>query len=172
MRASRHPLLWVSILVTCAIALAVVALRDREQQNPGPIPNSTPPPATTDAEQPAPRQASVPPPARDLFRVDPDTTPRADRVELPDGTWVPALNGAKDARAPLWPEGVPYSPLVGRERASNGQDWYVHEDGTRWTTIYGWRADLGRMDAITNVATPTAPLPMEPPVPGPDPSGR
>lgn len=73
---------------------------------------------------------------------------------LPDGTSVPALNGAVDA-APLarywgpWP----WSPIreVVRDR---GVDWYRHDDGSFSTTQMVWRSDLGREAAMTRVAHP------------------
>lgn len=76
-------------------------------------------------------------------------------LALPDGSFVPALNGALGA-PPLirfWGN-RPWSPIVGRERSDRGIDWYVHADGTRSTTQMAWRSDLGRMDAMTRVAAP------------------
>ena len=75
---------------------------------------------------------------------------------LPDGTTVPALNGAVGAvpLARAWSPHVPYSPIVGRERSDAGIDWYVHADGTRSTTEMKYRPDLGRPDAVTRVAHP------------------
>lgn len=76
-------------------------------------------------------------------------------VALPDGTYVEALNGARGAPAMCWPEGRPWSPIIGTERDVRGQLWYVHADGAKSTTLMTYRADLGRPDPITQVAIPT-----------------
>lgn len=75
-------------------------------------------------------------------------------LELPDGTFVPALNGAVDA-APLatyWGP-FPWSPIVGVQSA-DGIDWYQHADGSFSTTQMVWRSDLGHEAAMTRVAHP------------------
>jgi hypothetical protein len=36
-------------------------------------------------------------------------------------------------------------------RTIEGEEWYVHGDGSRTTTRYVFRADLGRFDATTVV---------------------
>lgn len=76
-------------------------------------------------------------------------------LQLPDGTFVAALNGAVDA-APLqqfWgPE--PWSPIVGVERNDQGLDWYHHADGSYSTTQMVWRSDLKREVAMTRVGHP------------------
>jgi len=77
-------------------------------------------------------------------------------LRLPDGSYVPALNGAEGA-PPLqlfWEAGRPWSPIVGVARSDAGVDWYVHADGSRSTTEMKWRSDLGRLDALTRVAHP------------------
>lgn len=84
------------------------------------------------------------------------TTPGRDLLELPDGSFVAALNGARDV-APLrhyWSAQRPWSPIVALERSSAGIDWYRHEDGSYSTTQMVWRSDLGREDAMTRVAHP------------------
>lgn len=77
------------------------------------------------------------------------------RLWLPDGSSVPALNGAVDA-PPLargWDPTVPWAPIVG-VRTVDGVQWYVHADGTQSTTRMVMRPDLGRLDAVTSVAHP------------------
>jgi hypothetical protein len=76
---------------------------------------------------------------------------------LPDGTSVPALNGAV-APPPLARAlgNRAFAPIVGIERSTAGIDWYVHADGVRSTTEMRWRADLGRYDALTRLALPVA----------------
>ena len=54
----------------------------------------------------------------------------------------------------------PFSPVIGKKRNSKGTQWYEHEDGSFSTTIMGYRKDLGRMDAITNVAHPAETKPL------------
>ena len=83
-------------------------------------------------------------------------------LELPDGSFVPALNGAVGATrvAEYWGT-QPWSPIVGVERSSAGVDWYRHEDGSYSTTQMVWRKDLGRYAAMTRVAHPgPAPAPV------------
>ncbi len=90
-------------------------------------------------------------------------------LELPDGTFVPALNGAVNAK-PLvtaWDPQVPYAKIIRQERAPDGVDWYVHADGSFSTTRMVFRDDLKRMDAVTSVAhpggeAPAAAAPREP----------
>ena len=97
-----------------------------------------------------PRIVTAAPPA-----ADPGPAVAVDQLALPDGTSVPALNGARGA-PPLqqfWGQ-RPWSPIVRVERSDLGIDWYVHADGTRSTTEMKWRQDLGRLDAMTRVAQP------------------
>jgi len=85
----------------------------------------------------------------------------SDRLQLPDGTSVPSLNGAIDA-APLqdfWGP-RPYSAIMGIEQA-DGIEWYRHYNGSYSTTQMVWRNDLGRHVAMTRVAHPG---PTPPPV--------
>jgi len=46
---------------------------------------------------------------------------------LPDGSRVPALNGARSpwAMSEVWPNGVPWSPITGVEHSPAGIDWCV-----------------------------------------------
>lgn len=92
---------------------------------------------------------------------NPAPTEQRHMVKLPTGEWIKALNGAVDAKLE-WPSDRPYSPIIGVERAPNGQDWWVHADGSKSTTTMVYRSDLGRHDAVGQVANPTASLPMEP----------
>jgi hypothetical protein len=83
---------------------------------------------------------------------------------LPDGSRVALLNGATNARplAEAWPQDRPWSPIVRVERSDVGVDWYVHADGCRSTTEMRWRADIGRMDAVTRIGQPVAAPPIAP----------
>jgi hypothetical protein len=124
--------------------------------------------ATTNATAPVREAAPVAPPT-------PVSPPAAggETWLLPDGTRVPALNGATGAKplSEAWPRDVPYSPIVRTERTSAGVDWYVHADGSRSTTEMKWRADLGRSDAVTRLARPTPTAPVAP-VPANQPPAR
>jgi hypothetical protein len=99
------------------------------------------------AAAPAKPAAAPPPPA---IAVD-----RQRQLLLPDGTYVPALNGAEDAEpiATYWGP-FPWSPIVGIETNSQGLDWYKHKDGSYSTTQMVWREDLGKKMAMTRVAHP------------------
>ena len=75
-------------------------------------------------------------------------------LQLPDGTSVPALNGAVDP-APLaqfWGN-FPWSPIVGTQK-SGGVDWYEHADGSFSTTMMVFAHGLGREICMTRVAHP------------------
>lgn len=85
--------------------------------------------------------------------------PYKNRLYFPDGSYLPALNGASNAPAVTFRDRA-YSPVIAREKDTTGREWYKHEDGSYSTTVMGWRKDLGRMDAITQVAHPTAARPL------------
>lgn len=83
-------------------------------------------------------------------------------IKLPSGAYVKALNGAVDARPLDWPADRPYSPIIRVERASDGKEWWVHADGSKSTTEMVYRSDLGRHDAVTQVANPAPTMGMAP----------
>jgi hypothetical protein len=116
------------------------------------------------AHQPAPAPAAAPavtqpaallPRAIAAVPVPPPAADHRAELELPDGTFVPSLNGAVGARpiATAWGS-QPWSPIVATERSDRGVDWYVHADGSRSTTEMQFRSDLARLDALTRVAHP------------------
>lgn len=98
-----------------------------------------PPPAAPAAPGAAP--AALPPvpataPAVAAPIPEPPPADRSKYLELPDGSFVPTLNGATNV-APLakfWGSQVPWSPIVGIERNDQGIDWYRHENGSYSTT--------------------------------------
>ena len=118
-------------------------------------------PVTAEAPASAPTptpEAPATPVSAPVTKVVPQAAPadRSRQLELPDGTFVPTLNGAVDAE-PLknyW--GVwPWSPIVGVERSSAGVDWYQHADGS-YSTTQMLRADPGnRLVTLTRVAHPS-----------------
>jgi hypothetical protein len=78
-----------------------------------------------------------------------------EKLALPDGTFVDALNGAIDSppMSDFWGP-FDWSPIVGIERSSADVDWYKHADGSYSTTEMVMRTDLGRKAAMTRVAHP------------------
>ena len=85
--------------------------------------------------------------------------PRKNRLYFPDGSYLPALNGAINAKAVVF-RGRPFAPVIGKKKDSSGVEWYEHEDGSFSTTRKWYRKDLGRMESITQVAHPTDPKPL------------
>lgn len=130
--------------------------------NQGPVEAPTPAGPGESISPPGETQPTVEPRAAAVALKAPvEEIAREDRFQLPDGSWAPALNGAKNP-APLdWPPDIPYAPIVKRVTDPLGQDWYVHADGSKSTTVMTWREDLGRYDAVTNLANPTAAAPRE-----------
>ncbi len=96
------------------------------------------------------------------FTVDVKAIPREDRFELPDGSWVLALNGVKNAARLEWPKDRPYAPIVARVLQRDGTERYKHADGSWSWTQPQWRADLNRMDSVTVLGNPQEALPMAP----------
>lgn len=143
------------VALVAAVALALAAVWWLWPSSaPRPSPATTAPPAAAPAPVPVTADpGKTPPPAA--------AAEHRFELQLPDGSYVPALNGAVGA-APLarfWGN-WPWSPITGTMRSDAGVDWYTHADGSRSTTEMKWRSDLGRMDAMTRVAHPG-------PVPGP-----
>lgn len=118
------------------------------QQDPEPTPEAPPTPTSNK------RMANA------SWTVNPEAVPREDRLKLPDGTWVLALNGVKNAGPMDWPRDVPWAPIKEVITDPRGRQWFVHEDGSQSTTYMTWRQDLGRMDAVTMVANPKEPMPV------------
>ncbi len=122
-----------------------------------PRPEPTPAAAVPASESVSPKVVATEPEAASApgpFGVV--ATPPEDRgayVALPDGTFAPALNGVRNAPAMVWTEDEPFAPIVGKE-TYQGVEWYTHADGSKSTTSKVFRADLGRDDAVTQVATP------------------
>lgn len=111
------------------------------------------PAAPAKHEQPTEMSAPTPP-------VTEAPRPKSDMLVFPDGTALPPLNGVEKPGPVQWPEGRPYSPVVGKHTEPNGLEWYDHADGTMTTTTVTWRKDLNRYDGVTLMATPKKPLPI------------
>lgn len=90
------------------------------------------------------------------------------KLELPDGTFVPTLNGVESAPAlgRSWRPSIPWSPIERIETAPDGVQWYVHADGTRSTTVMAWHSQQAQWVAVTRVGHPTD----APTGPGPGPA--
>lgn len=60
-------------------------------------------------------------------------------LPLPDGTYVPALNGVRNPAVIPWTSDRPYSPIVGRKwehwKDQGMVELYIHADGSRTTTL-------------------------------------
>lgn len=113
---------------------------------------------------PAPPDAAAAPVTVEPVAAAHDPRACESQLELPDGTFVPMLNGATGALSLRKCWGArPWSPIERVERSDLGVDWYVHADGTRTTTEMKWRDDLRRLDAMTRIAVPQGePPPLEP----------
>lgn len=85
------------------------------------------------------------------------------RVEYPDGSCYPLLNGVQQTLRPTFhPRMVPFTKVVGIVRDGLGREWYVHENGAR-STVY--------LDPTGKaVAEVEAPKPAQPSVD--EPTGR
>ena len=140
-------------LACAALASAAPWFSSRQEAAPScRVPESKP-----SAPAPAAAVASV-----ERAKAAPSDVDHSRELELPDGSFVPALNGAVRATkvAEYWGP-LPWSPIVAVERSSAGVDWYRHEDGSYSTTQMVWRKDLGRYEAMTRVAHPgPAPAPV------------
>jgi hypothetical protein len=91
------------------------------------------------------------------------TPPAGSVLSLPDGTFLPALNGVRSVpTTSWWPGDRPWSPVVRKETYADGSEWYVHADGSKSTTKMVWRSDLGREDGTVQVDNPVPVLPILP----------
>lgn len=88
--------------------------------------------------------------------------PGPNSLRMPDGTYLPVLNGAVGAPAAEWPKGRPYSPVVKKVIDAAGLEWYLHADGSYTITQNQYRSDLGKTEPATLIYNPTESKPMEP----------
>lgn len=101
-----------------------------------------------------------------MLRTAPSAEDRPRYVEMPDGSWLPALNGVRGAPKSSWNPERPYARVVRVDRMQDA-DWYVHADGTWTTTRSVFRKDLGRDDPQSYALHPQPDL-GEPRILGPD----
>jgi hypothetical protein len=146
------------------LVIAIVALTwwPRSGTGDAETPLAVQPPETMRAT-PAPVPVVVPLTAVDVRRHA-ATVDRTTMLELPDGTFVPALNQTVGAPPLAIAWQGPWSPIDHVERTDQGVDWYVHRDGTRSTTEMKYRPELGRMDAMTRTGRPGGDPPSVTPV--------
>ena len=79
------------------------------------------------------------------------------RIEYPGGQTMPALNGVTADFKLNWGT-RPFTPIIGVEVGPNGQQWYVHENGTRSTV---WMNTMNGVPQVMGmVAEPTEAAPM------------
>jgi len=90
-----------------------------------------------------------------------EVPPTGGSLKLPDGTYLPTLNGVSADLELTWPSHLPFSPVVGRVVDSQGIERYLHADGSQSTTQMVYRSDLGRADAAVLVSTPRPAAPLK-----------
>ena len=123
-------------------------------------PDLAPPKVSEASPTPVKPTEKGPVPVTAAFQVDAKAViPAEERLLMPDGSFVPTLNGVKNPAKIAWGS-TPYSPIV-RKQFDPTITWYVHADGTYTTTMMQWRSDHGREDAVTLCLHPAAPAGIE-----------
>ncbi len=149
------------LLALLAITVLVLLIvRGRSEGSPSLAPSTA---RSNDATErtPEPRAVPVPTPPATVDdtvgarREPPPASERARWLSMPDGTWLPALNGVLGAPAPNWNPERPYAAVIAR-RAMVGVEWYVHEDGSVTTTRTVFRRDVGQDVATTETHHPVS----------------
>jgi hypothetical protein len=164
--SSQAPLVVTLALVAIAGALTWFLLNPSPGTpppvvTPGPASQTTsapPAPASTPTStlQPAPQPIRpAAPPTRNPVNV-------SQMVLLPDGTYIPTINGVENPTRMPWPAGRPWSPIVGTQRGQDGLDWFVHADGARSQVRMLYRSDLNREDQTWVTGAPTQVRPPGP----------
>jgi hypothetical protein len=113
--------------------------------------------AVAPAAATAPADAALP--ARDAAAA-PAGAPARPPVSItyPDGSTMPALNGAKDPVVLQWPPHRPFTPVV-EKVVDHGQEWYRHADGV-WSTTVTHFDDAARIErTVGQVWVPGKPKP-------------
>lgn len=143
---NRRTLVAGGVLGAAIVALLLVR-RDGEAAAPG---VAEPPTPVSQQPAPVPAEGQVAASAPNPTGTAPD---RSRELLLPDGSYVPALNGATNP-APLkqfWGL-VPWSPIVGVETNDHGVAWYRHANGSYSTTETLWDSAGKRHVTLTRVA--------------------
>jgi len=142
----------VSLILVVLIAVgAVFALRD-DDSAPKSATNATQAGADQTQEDPAEMRARAVMEAK-VDKKKKRDLPKKFRLYFPDGTWLPALNGATNPK-PVYFRGRPYSPVVRKAYDPKfKRHWYVHADGSWSTTVpMNFR---GQKNTVTQVVHPT-----------------
>lgn len=120
------------------------------------------PEAATPAARSQPETPAQPP--AEIAVQKPAPRPRkdqgADRLQLPDGSTLPVLNGALGAPPLHWTGPEPFSPIERVVTDPGGRQWYVHRDGTYTITQMVFDSRLGTTQAATSVYRPKRALPL------------
>jgi hypothetical protein len=147
-----HKPIAVLVVAAAAVGGAWWALRT--------VPEEAPKHAPTPEPSPEPKPSKSPVMTVDFLPEPEAKVPTERRLKMPDGSFVPTLNGVVNPAPIAWGS-VPYSPIV-RKQIDPTVEWYVHADGTYTTTIMQWRSDLKRNDACTVCLHPEKPTATEP----------
>src|SRR5712671_3722591 len=89
-----------------------------------------------------------------------EAKPTEDGWLMPDGKRFPLLNHVPQAPQFAWPSNRPFSPIVGKKTDTQGDEWYVHADGSLSTMQMKWRKDLGRYDGTATTINPSDVMPI------------
>lgn len=143
--------LFLTVGLLAVVGVVVWATMFREAGDAPAVPQDPTPVAVATPDKIEPKASSTP------FVLSPPDVPEDERLLLPDGTWVRALNGVKHPANLNWPSDRPFAAITGTEFDKFGQEWYKFDDGSRLTMKMIWRKDLGRYDAINHLANPATP---------------
>lgn len=124
------------------------------------VPDVAPEPAPNPGPAPERLLPSTSPVMTVRFEPEPaELVPADRRLRMPDGSFVPTLNGVLHPADIVWGD-RPWSPIV-RKQIDPTVEWYVHADGTYTTTLMRWRGDLGREEPVTLCMRPGRPAATE-----------
>ncbi len=117
-----------------------------------------------EVDMPVAKEAATPSPADQVTEkpLPGKQEPGPESLKMPDGTYLPVLNGAVGAPAVEWPKGTPYSPVIKKIVDKEGLEWYVHKDGSFTITQNLYRSDLGRIEPATTIYNPEESHAMDP----------
>ncbi len=150
------------LLLLIPLALLGLAIRAYNQPEVKPSPIDEAPPANAKPDKGnAPVEPDSKLPLIPVPSVDPATN--ASKFLLPDGSYALALNGVTGAKPLKWPPTKAWSPIEGKVRGPNGEEWYVHEDGSMSTTVWSVDHVRGVRMPLTRLALPNAPADVAPP---------
>lgn len=155
-----HRILQVAALALAFAGACVIIYTSREKtEGPEPLPVVAPKAAGKSAPVPLKGDAVKAP----VKKKAPEKVDKNRLLQLPDGSTVPVLNHAYGAPKMSWPKDRPWSPITGKYTDANtGEEWYMHEDGSRSSTLMRWHTHLNANAPMTNVLNPTKPVAMDP----------